>query len=68
MASEQIGKTPEWVMQRQQALQSVHKLVHLKAPRDRFTSVIIPGLLATTALTLMGRGLYHLATGTGVQE
>lgn len=68
MASEEIGKTPEWVVQKQKALQSVHKLVHLKGPRDRVSSVIIPGILAATGLTLIGRGVYHLATGKGVIE
>lgn len=68
MASEEIGKTPEWVMERQQALQRVHKLTHLKGPRDRITSVIIPGALAAIGLSLMGRGVYHLATGQGLKE
>ncbi|KAG0578909.1 hypothetical protein M758_4G059300 [Ceratodon purpureus] len=67
MASENIGKLPEWVMERQKAFQSVHRLTHLKAPGDRLTSVIIPGLLVATGLSLMGRGVYHMATGQGLK-
>jgi hypothetical protein len=68
MASEEIGKPPEWVVQKQRALQGVHKLIHLKGPRDKIVSVIVPGALAATGLALIGRGVYHLATGKGVIE
>ncbi|KAG0591170.1 hypothetical protein M758_1G152000 [Ceratodon purpureus] len=68
MGSEEIGKMPEWVMQRQKALQSVHKLIHLKGPTDKITSVIIPAALAATGLSLIGRGVYHMATGKGMIE
>lgn len=68
MASEEIGKPREWVLERQRVLQSVHKLIHLKGSRDRITSVIIPGALAATGLTLLGRGVYNMATGKGLAE
>jgi hypothetical protein len=55
------------VFTKQKQFQAIHKLTHLKGPYDRVSSVIIPGILLATCFTLVGRGVYHLATGTGVK-
>jgi hypothetical protein len=62
----EIG-APDVVFSRQKQFQAIHKLTHLKGPRDRVSSVIIPGILMATCFTLVGRGIYHLATGTGLK-
>ncbi|KAH9555181.1 hypothetical protein CY35_08G101500 [Sphagnum magellanicum] len=62
----EIG-APDGVFSRQKQFQAVHKLTHLKGPHDRVSSVIIPGILLATCVTLVGRGIYHLATGTGLK-
>jgi len=65
MAGE-IGAS-DGVFSKQKQFQAIHKLTHLKGPHDRVSSVIIPGILLATCFTLVGRGVYHLATGTGVK-
>ncbi|KAH8961774.1 hypothetical protein BDL97_05G066200 [Sphagnum fallax] len=55
------------VFSKQKQFQAIHKLTHLKGPYDRVSSVIVPGILLATCFTLVGRGVYHLATGTGVK-
>jgi hypothetical protein len=55
------------VFSKQKQFQAIHKLTHLKGPYDRVSSVIIPGILLATCFTLVGQGVYHLATGTGVK-
>jgi hypothetical protein len=62
----EIG-SPDGVFSRQKQFQAIHKLTHLKGPYDRVSSVIIPGVLLATCFTLVGRGIYHLATGTGLK-
>jgi hypothetical protein len=48
----EIG-APDVVFSRQKQFQAIHKLTHLKGPRDRVSSVIIPGILMATCFTLV---------------
>ncbi|BBN05021.1 hypothetical protein MPTK1_3g09600 [Marchantia polymorpha subsp. ruderalis] len=62
MASDQA------ILDKQRYFQSVHKLTHLKGPRDKITSVVIPWVLFGSAAFMMGTGLSKLYTGTGKKE
>ena len=44
---------PDRVFDMQKQLQAVHKLTHLKGPRDKVTSVVIPGVLLAACFTLV---------------
>ncbi|CAI5467937.1 unnamed protein product [Closterium sp. Yama58-4] len=54
--------------EQQKLLQSTRKLVHMKLPGDRITSVVIPSVLALTATALIGRGLFNMSFGIGKKE
>ncbi|BBN05020.1 hypothetical protein MPTK1_3g09600 [Marchantia polymorpha subsp. ruderalis] len=59
MASDQA------ILDKQRYFQSVHKLTHLKGPRDKITSVVIPWVLFGSAAFMMVRGIWNMSTGQG---
>eukprot|EP00250_Pteridium_aquilinum_P003557 c13862_g1_i1 orf=294-512(-) len=63
-----VQKIPKNVYEKQVYYQSIAKHTHLKGPRDKIFSVLIPSLLVGTAGVLMARGLWNLAHGTGKRE
>ncbi|KAJ8551973.1 hypothetical protein K7X08_028416 [Anisodus acutangulus] len=67
-----MSETPfyprEKLVEKQKYFQSVHKYTHLKGPVDKITSVAIPLALATTAIFMIGRGIYNMSHGIGKKE
>eukprot|EP00897_Mesotaenium_endlicherianum_P010387 jgi/Mesen1/9377/ME000610S08686 len=53
------------ILEKQRFFQSARNLVHLKAPGDRITSVIVPGVLVAAGAFLIGRGVWNLSHGVG---
>ncbi|KAK4369495.1 hypothetical protein RND71_013287 [Anisodus tanguticus] len=67
-----MSETPfyprEKLVEKQKYYQSVRKYTHLKGPVDKITSVAIPLALATTAIFMIGRGIYNMSHGIGKKE
>eukprot|EP00850_Spirogloea_muscicola_P024268 SM000543S17873 [mRNA] locus=s543:1426:2026:- [translate_table: standard] len=62
------GSPNQHVLEQQRFFQSAKALTHLKAPRDRLTSVLIPAAFAAVAGALVARGVWNLAHGYGKME
>ncbi|KAJ4724760.1 Cytochrome c oxidase, partial [Melia azedarach] len=58
----------EKLVEKQKYFQSIHKHTYLKGPFDKITSVVIPLALATSAVYLIGRGIYNMSHGIGKKE